>query len=62
MLEAIGDGLRQRGRLREGFYNEARAWLGLSGSLYAASTVQLDAAIREFGKRLRRAIDAEGQR
>lgn len=62
VLEAIGNALRQRGRLREQLCNEARAWLGLSGSLYAASTVQLDAAIREFGKRLRRAIDAEGQR
>lgn len=59
---AIGDGLRKRGKQRDDLFGEAQAWLGLSGSLYAASTVQLDAAIREFGKRLRRAIDAEAQR
>lgn len=62
VLEAIGHGLRQRGKQGDGLFNEARAWLGLSGSLYTASTVQLDAAIREFGKKLRRAIDAEAQR
>lgn len=62
VLHAIGKALDRRMITKSPvFYDWVEHWLGGGGthSAWAMTTVQLDAAIREFGKKLRRAIDAE---
>lgn len=61
VLHAIGKALDRRMMVKSPvFYDWVENWLGGSRPCaWAMSTTQLDAAIREFGKRLRRAIEAE---
>lgn len=64
VLLAIGKALDRRMILKSpAFYDWVEHWLGgPQHCAWAMSPSQLDAAIREFGKKLRRAIDAEAQR